>query len=48
MQRYRVGFIFCRDRRDAEETAFHLLRHFRHDRERELAALGAGQTGVEA
>ena len=40
MQRYRVAFVFCRDRRDAEETAFHLMRHFHHDRERELAALG--------
>lgn len=44
MQRYRVPFVFSQDRRDAEETAFHLMRHFHHDRVRELAALTAGRT----
>lgn len=42
MQRYRIAFVFCRDRRDAEETAFHLMRHYARDRWRELQALGVG------
>ena len=38
--RYRVPFIFGRDRADAEAIAFDFLRHFHRDRVRELAALG--------
>ena len=38
--RYRVPFIFCRDRTDAESIAFDFLRHFHRDRVRELDALG--------
>ena len=37
--RYRIPFIWCRDRADAERVAFDLLRHFHRDRERELVAL---------
>ena len=37
--RYRMPFIFCRDRADAEATTFDLLRHFHRDRMRELQAL---------
>ena len=37
--RYRVPFIFCADRADAEQVCFDFLRHFHHDRVRELAAL---------
>ena len=37
--RFRVPFIFCADRADAEAVTFDLLRHFHHDRMRELAAL---------
>jgi len=40
--RYRIPFVWCRDRADAERTTFDLLRHFHRDRERELAALGVG------
>lgn len=39
MQRFRLPIIFCQNRRDAEETTFHLLRHFARDRWRELQAL---------
>ena len=38
-QRYRIPFIFCDDRSDAERTAFDILRHYQHDRMRELQAL---------
>lgn len=37
--RYRIPFIFCDDRSDAERTAFDILRHYQHDRMRELQAL---------
>ena len=40
--RYRIPFVWCRDRADAERTTFDLLRHFHRDRMRELAALGVG------
>ena len=43
MQRYRVPFVWCRDRADAERATFDLLRHFHRDRERELAALFYGR-----
>ena len=39
MQRYRLPFIWCRDRVDAEAATFDLLRHYARDRARELAAL---------
>ena len=39
VERYRIPIIFCQDRRDAEETTFHLLRHYARDRWRELQAL---------
>ena len=39
VERYRIPIIFCQDRRDAEETTFHLLRHFARDRWRELQVL---------
>lgn len=39
MQRFRVPFLFCADRADAERTAFDFLRHFARDRWRELSAL---------
>ena len=38
--RYRVPFIFGRDRADAESIAFDFLRHFHRDRSREFDALG--------
>ena len=44
IQRYRVPFIFCGDRQDAEAVTFDLLRHFARDRWRELQALGAART----
>ncbi len=37
--RFRVPFIFCQDRADAEAVAYDLLRHYARDRWRELAAL---------
>ena len=37
--RYRVPFIFCADRADAETVTFDLLRHYARDRWRELQAL---------
>ena len=43
-QRYRVPFIFCADRADAEAVTFDLLRHYARDRWRELQALTAGRT----
>ena len=39
MQRFRVPFIFCADRADAEAVTYDLLRHYATDRRRELAAL---------
>ena len=39
--RYRMPFIFCQDRADAEQVTFDLLRHYARDRARELAALSA-------
>lgn len=39
MQRFRVPFIWCQDRADAERVTFDLLRHFATDRRRELSAL---------
>ncbi|NCD22612.1 MAG: hypothetical protein EOL90_06720 [Spartobacteria bacterium] len=38
-QRYRIPFFWSDSRADAEETTFHLLRHYQHDRMRELQAL---------
>lgn len=38
-QRYRIPFFWSESRADAEETTFHLLRHYQHDRMRELQAL---------
>ena len=38
--RYRMPFIFCADRADAETVTFDLLRHYARDRWRELQALG--------
>ena len=37
--RFRVPFIFCADRADAEAVTFDLLRHYARDRWRELQAL---------
>jgi len=37
--RHRIPFMFCRDRADAEQTTYDLLRHFARDRQREFAAL---------
>ena len=49
MQRYRVPFIFCTDRADAEQTTFDLLRHFARDRRKELLALqDAEKIGAES
>ena len=42
--RYRIPFIFCADRADAEAVTFDLLRHYARDRWRELQALTAAQT----
>ena len=42
--RYRIPFIWCQDRADAEATTFDLLRHYARDRWRELQALGAART----
>lgn len=39
MQRYRIPFVWCRDRDDAEQTTFDILRHYARDRMRELEAL---------
>lgn len=38
-QRYRIPFLFCDSRANAEQVTFDLLRHYQHDRRRELAAL---------
>ena len=43
--RYRVPFIFCADRADAEAVTFDLLRHYARDRWRELQALAPGVRG---
>lgn len=45
--RYRMPFIFCADRADAEAVTFDLLRHYVRDRWRELQALGAGKARGE-
>jgi len=38
-QRYRIPFFWSDSRADAEETTFHLLRHYQQDRMREWQAL---------
>ena len=38
-QRYRIPFLFCDSRANAEQVTFDLLRHFHNDRRRELQAL---------
>ena len=43
-QRYRIPFFWSDSRADAEETTFHLLRHYQHDRMRELKALSLAPT----
>ena len=43
-QRYRIPFFWAESRADAEETTFHLLRHYQHDRMRELKALSLAPT----
>lgn len=43
--RYRIPFIFCADRADAEAVTFDLLRHYARDRWRELQALAPGVRG---
>ena len=43
-QRYRIPFFWSDNRADAEETTFHLLRHYQHDRMRELKALSIAPT----
>ena len=43
-QRFRVPFIFCDSRADAEQVTFDLLRHYSRDRWRELQALTAAPT----
>jgi DNA excision repair protein ERCC-4 len=42
--RYRIAFIFCDSRADAERTVFDFLRHFARDRWRELQALRLAPT----
>lgn len=42
--RYRMPFIFCADRVDAEAVTFELLRHYARDRWRELQALNHPST----
>lgn len=37
--RFRVPFFFCRDREDAEEVTWDILRHYARERWRELRAL---------
>lgn len=41
--RYRIPFIFCADRADAETVTYDLLRHYARDRWRELTALTAAR-----
>ena len=43
--RYRMPFIWCQDRADAEAVTFDLLRHFARDRWRELQALAPAARG---
>ena len=43
--RYRMPFIFCADRSDAEAVTFDLLRHYARDRWRELQALAPAACG---
>lgn len=44
--RYRMPFIWCQDRADAERVTFDFLRHFARDRWKEFSALqdGVGQS----
>lgn len=44
-QRYRVPFIFCADRADAEAVTFDFLRHYARDRWRELQAFAPAAQG---
>ena len=44
MQRFKVPFIFCDSRADAEKVTFDLLRHFARDRWREFQALSPAAT----
>ena len=41
--RYRIPFIWCQDRADAEKVTFDFLRHYERDRRRELSALWDGE-----
>ncbi len=43
--RYRMPFIFCADRADAEAVTFDLLRHYARDRWRELQSLAPAAHG---
>jgi len=43
--RYRIPFIWCQDRADAEAVTFDLLRHYARDRWRELQALAPAARG---
>jgi DNA excision repair protein ERCC-4 len=43
--RYRIPFIFCADRADAEAVTYDLLRHYARDRWRELQALAPAERG---
>lgn len=44
-QRYRIPFIFCADRADAQAVTYDLLRHYARDRWRELQALAPAAQG---
>ena len=43
--RYRMPFIFCADRADAEAVTYDLLRHYARDRWRELQSLAPAAHG---
>ena len=45
--RYRIPFIFCADRADAEAVTYDLLRHYARDRWRELQSLAPAARGKE-
>ena len=47
-QRFRVPFLFCADRAEAEAATFDLLRHYARDRWRELQALTVVNKGGAA
>ena len=47
-QRFRVPFLFCADRADAESATFDFLRHYARDRWRELQALTVVNKGGAA